>query len=88
MRTLRRRLEDLATRWRQARAAGAGLTGPQATELAGLQERLQRHALFERQQDAGRQLVALFQQVNDLMTSMLGIDFAANAVRRGGGCCG
>jgi cell fate (sporulation/competence/biofilm development) regulator YlbF (YheA/YmcA/DUF963 family) len=85
---LRARVQDLSVRWQRARASGHGLAGAEATELADLQERLQVHTLFVRQQEAGRQLVALFQQTNDLVTSMLGVDFAANAVRRGGGCCG
>jgi cell fate (sporulation/competence/biofilm development) regulator YlbF (YheA/YmcA/DUF963 family) len=88
LKKLRQRLEELTGRWRQAQGMGKGLTGGEATELAGLQEKLHTHALFQRQQDAGRQLVALFQQANDLISNLLGIDFAANAVRRGGGCCG
>lgn len=88
MRAWRRRLEELAARWRQAQRAGRGLTGQEASELARLQEQLQRAPLFVRQQEAAKQLIALLQQTNDLITSLLGIDFAANAVRRGGGCCG
>lgn len=84
----RNRLEQLSGAWQRARASGRGLAGQEAIELAELQEKLQSHALFVKQQEAGRQLVTLFQQANDLMTSMLGIDFAANAVRRGSGCCG
>lgn len=88
MQKLRARLQELGTRWQRARSSGRGLAGPEAMELTALQEKLQSHALFERQQDAGRQLIALFQRTNDLISSMLGIDFAANAARRGGGCCG
>lgn len=87
-RTLNTRLQDLSARWQRARVSGRGLAGAEATELADLQTRLQQHPLFVRQQDAGRQLVTLFQQTNDLLSSMLEVDFAANAVRRGGGCCG
>jgi len=85
---LRARLERVASRWRAAQAAGKGLIGQEARELAEAQEALQGHALFVRQQEAGRQLVVLFQQTNELISSMLGIDFAANALPRGGGCCG
>lgn len=88
VRKLRARLQDLSARWQRARSTGRGLAGLEAAELTDLQEKLQAHALYVRQQEADRQLVALFQQTNDLITSMLGIDFAANAVRRGAGCCG
>ncbi len=83
-----RRYHELADRWRQAQAQGRGLLGQEAAELAEIQNRIQRHELFIRQQEAGRALLALFQRTNDLISSHLGLDFAANAASRGGGCCG
>ena len=88
LRSLRARVQELAGRWQRARDSGRALAGSEALELAGLQERLKANGLFLRQQDAGRQLVALLQETNDVMTPMLGLDFAANAIRRSGGCCG
>ncbi len=86
---LRARLQELTGRWQVSRATGHGFAGADANELATLKDRLKRHPLLLRQDEAGQQLVGLLQETNDLMTSMLGVDFAMNAARRtGGGCCG
>ncbi len=82
------RLRQLSASWRTARAAGRGLVGKDAMDLAELQSSLQAHPLFVRQQDAIRSLVAMFQQVNHAVSDELGLDFAANAAPQGGGCCG
>lgn len=85
---LRARLQDLTGRWQVARVTGHGFGGPDANELATIKEKLKKHPLLLRQEEAGQRLVALLQEANDLMTSMLGVDFAVNAARRTGGCCG
>lgn len=82
------RLRELSAKWQAARAAGRGLVGKDATELAELQAKLQAAPLFVKQQDAIRSLVAMFQQVNQVVSTELELDFAANAAPQGGGCCG
>lgn len=86
--TLRAQLQDLGVRWRRGRGGGRGLAGCEATEPVDLQETLRAHPLFVRQQSAGRQLVVLLRDTNGVMTSMLGIDFAANAAHREAGAAG
>ena len=83
---LRARVQELSAEWQRAKMAG----GPVAdnADLATLQRSLQAHPAVVRQQEATRTLVALFQQTNDLLSSMLGVDFAASAARRSGSCCG
>lgn len=83
-----RRYQELAARWRKAQEQGRGLTGKEAMELAEVQEKIQRHDLFIRQQEAGGALVAVFQRTNDLISARLGLDFAANAAARNNTCCG
>jgi len=82
------RLRELSALWRIAKNSGRGLAGTDASDLADLQARLQAHPLFVRQQDAVRALMAMFQQVNQILSAELGLDFAANAAPQGGGCCG
>lgn len=79
---------ELACHWRRAQARGGGLISKEAMELAEVQEKIQQQELFVRQQEAGGALVALFQRANDAISTKLGIDFAADAVPRSGGCCG
>lgn len=82
------RLRQLSASWRLAKNAGRGLVGKDASDLAELQGRIQVHPLFVRQQNAIRSVVAMFQQVNQVVSAELGLDFAANAATQGGGCCG
>jgi cell fate (sporulation/competence/biofilm development) regulator YlbF (YheA/YmcA/DUF963 family) len=84
--TLRARVQGLSAQWQLARSAGGTL--PEGHGLAHLQRTLQGHPVVIRQQEPSRLLVSLFQQTNDLLSSMLEVDFAASAVRRSGGCCG
>lgn len=82
------RYRTLSARWRAAKAEGRALSGSEAVELANLQEKIQRHTLSLRQQDAIAALVGLLQQANQVISQELGLDFAASAAPRGGGCCG
>jgi cell fate (sporulation/competence/biofilm development) regulator YlbF (YheA/YmcA/DUF963 family) len=82
------RYRELAGRWRIAQARGGGMMGPESTELAEVQEKIQGNALFSRHQEAGNALMEMLRQANRVLSDKLGIDFAANAAPRGGGCCG
>lgn len=83
------RYRGLSARWRDAKRQGRALSGAAATELADVQERIQQHPLSQRQQDAIGAFVVLLQHTNLVISQDLGLDFAANAVQRGGGgCCG
>ncbi len=83
------RYRILAERWRSARANGKPLPGEDAMEVAEVEEKIRGHRLFARRQRAIEELTALFLETNQVVTEALGIDFAANAVPRGGGgCCG
>ena len=82
------RYRQLAQSWRAAQQRGEGLMGKAAMELPQLQSRIEGNANYQRQQEAGSAVVALLQKVNQALSAELGLDFAANAAPRGGGCCG
>jgi cell fate (sporulation/competence/biofilm development) regulator YlbF (YheA/YmcA/DUF963 family) len=82
------RYQELFGRWRSAQARGSGLSGNEAMELAQVQEDIQEHPLFLRHQGAMGELAAVLQRANEVLSSELGIDFAASAAPRRGGCCG
>lgn len=82
------RYRQLAQLWRAAQQRGQGLMGKAAMELPRLQSQIEANANYQRQQGAGRAVVALLQKVNQAISTELGLDFAGNAAPRGGGCCG
>ncbi len=84
---LAERLRKISEKWRRARSAGQELPGKDAIELAEVQEKIQQHDIFLRQQAAVGAFVALLQETNRTISEPLGIDFASNAAPRRG-CCG
>lgn len=82
------RYRQLAQLWRVAQQRGQGLMGKSAIELSQLQSQIEGNANYQRQQEAGSALVTLLQKINQAISAELGLDFAANAAPRGGGCCG
>ncbi len=74
--------------WTAARRRGAALADADATELATCQSELENHPLYLRQHEATTALVSALQTINRVLTTELGMDFAANAAPRGSGCCG
>lgn len=74
--------------WKAARARGAGLTGPDAVEMAESQHQLEEHPVYVRQHQASIALVSALQNVNRVLSAELELDFAANAVPKSSGCCG
>jgi len=70
-----------------------GRRGPVAASLeqryAATQARLQNHPAAVRQQAAARTLIDMLREANTLLSSSLGVDFAATAAPpRQSGCCG
>ncbi len=82
------RYRRLVQSWQAARQRGQGLTGNEAMQLSRLQSQIEDHPVYQREREAGSALVALLQMVNQNLSAELGLDFAANAAPRGGGCCG
>ena len=80
-------LRKLSEQYRHARSQGRALPGQEAMELAAVQEKIQEHDLFLRQQAAAGAFVALLQETNQTISQKLGIDFASNAAPKSG-CCG
>lgn len=74
--------------WKAARQRGAGLTGPDAVEMAESQHQLEEHPLFRRQHEAHQAVASALRDINLVLSAELELDFAANAAPRGGGCCG
>ncbi len=81
------RFRKLSEQWRHARSEGRALAGKEGMELATVQEQIQQHELYLRQQAAAGAFVALLQEANQAISQELGIDFASNAAPRSG-CCG
>lgn len=81
------RYRKLSELWWRARSERRALPGKEAMELAAVQEKIQRHDLFLRQQAATGAFVALLQETNRAISNHLGMDFATNAAPKGG-CCG
>ena len=82
------RYRRLAQSWRLAQQQGRGLAGKAAMDLPQLQSRIEANATYQLQQQAGSALVALLQKLNQAISAELGLDFAATAAPRRGGCCG
>lgn len=74
--------------WREATTGGRGMIGADAQELAEVNDAIQRHPAFVRQHEATEALVSVLHRINDTISAEIGLDFAANAAPRGGGCCG
>jgi hypothetical protein len=55
-------------------------------ELAQVRDGIINHPLYIRREEASEQLARLFQGMNSLLTKRLGVDFAAMAAPRSGGC--
>ncbi len=88
MRQAMKRLRDLSGRFHLARAQGKGLAGQEATEMAVLQGNVQGDPLYQAKEAEGRALVDFLRETNELLSKELGVDYAAAAAPRGGGCCG
>ncbi len=82
------RQNELAAMQNRAQGRGEGLDGKSLVELIALRDRIQKHGLYLRQQEAGSAVLALLQRVNEKISEALGLDFASNAAPRRGGCCG
>jgi len=89
------RLPDLLARYRKlsfaqtdAQATGEAFAGPALVELITLQDRIRRHELYVRQQEAGNAVVGLLQRINKTISERLGFNFASSAAPSRGGCCG
>jgi cell fate (sporulation/competence/biofilm development) regulator YlbF (YheA/YmcA/DUF963 family) len=81
------RYQAAFSHWRAARARGEQLSGAEALELAEAQAALQAHVLFRRMNEAIEIARVLLRSVNEMLSTELELDFAANAAPRGG-CCG
>lgn len=83
---------DELKRLMTSRALTASSSGREASriesQVEALRQRIARHPASRREQSAGGVLVELLQEANQLVSTSLGIDFAATAVPRQGGCCG
>ncbi len=82
------RLQQLSMQFRQARAQGRGLFGPAMAEMNRLQMEIQQSPLAQKRDQAAQALLSFLQATNRVLSDALGIDFAASAAPRGGGCCG
>jgi cell fate (sporulation/competence/biofilm development) regulator YlbF (YheA/YmcA/DUF963 family) len=80
------RYRELLGRAQRAKTQGTGLTGPESLELAELQAKIQPHPAMVRQQEAGALLLALLQQTNSVLSTELGMNFAAMAAPSCGSC--
>ncbi len=81
------RYEELSGAMRNARAQGVGLPGEQMVEFAQVREGIVNDPLYMRSNEASQRLTKLFQDMNSLLTQLLGVDFAAMAAPRSS-CCG
>ena len=88
LRQAQQRLTELSRKFQSSRAQGRGLFGPDLAELNRLQGEVQSSPLAQERDQAGAALVQFLQDTNRLLSDTLGVDFAANAAPRGGGCCG
>jgi len=88
MRQAMERYRELSSRFSLARAQGKGFTGQEAAEFGVLQGKIQGSSLYRAKEAEGRALVDFLQESNQLLSKELGVDFAAAAAPRGGGCCG
>lgn len=88
MRGVRARLQELSMRFHQERAQGRGFFGPEVAEMNRLQMQIQQSPLAQRRDEAAQALLRFLQATNQVLSDALGIDFAASAAPRGGGCCG
>lgn len=82
------RLQQLSMKFRKARAQGRGFFGPEVAEMNRLQMQIQQSPLAQERDEAAQALLRLLQATNRVLSDALGIDFAASAAVRGGGCCG
>jgi len=81
-------LKQVNVDWRLAKAKedpGAAALEQRSVEL---QARVQEHPASLRQQAAALALIEMLREVNQLVSASLGVDFAATAAPRQGGCCG
>lgn len=82
------RLQQLSLQFRQARTQGRGFFGPDLAEMNRLQTQIQQSPLAQKRDAAAQALLSFLQATNRILSDALGIDFAASAAPRGGGCCG
>ena len=82
------RFETLSERWRQVKSMRGELPGKDVMEMAQVREKIMAHPLLVRREDAEKGMLELLQEVNTSISDKLGIDFAASAAPRQGGCCG
>ncbi len=88
LRQAQQRLAELSRTFQSARARGKGLFGPDLAELNRLQGEIQSSPLVQERERAAATLVQFLQDTNRLLSETLGVDYAANAAPRQGGCCG
>lgn len=78
----------LAGLWQAAQQRGQGLMGSAAVELAQVRSQIEAHPVYQQERETARAVLASLQKLNQRISEELGLDFAANAAPRGGGCCG
>jgi hypothetical protein len=81
-------LKRIGADFRLAQARRDPTAGSLEQRYAMLQTRLQTHPASVRQQVAAQTLIEMLREVNTLLSGSLGVDFAATAAPRQGGCCG
>lgn len=82
------RYRRLAGLWQTAQQRGQGLMGSAAVELAQVRSQIEAHPVYQQERETAGAVLALLQKLNQRISEELGLDFAANAAPRGGGCCG
>ncbi|MBI2839315.1 MAG: hypothetical protein HYX75_13445 [Acidobacteria bacterium] len=85
---LLQRHEQIASRFRVARAAGRGLSGVLTSELVRVEEKVRGNENFRRREESFEVLARVMRQINQMLSPRLGLDFAALAAPPRGGCCG
>lgn len=79
---------SVLARRQQRQEPSARLTEEEHRELVALETQIQQHPLFLRREASLQTMQTLCYETNQVLCGILGIDFAATAAPRRGGCCG
>ncbi len=81
-------MKRLSADFRLAKARRDPAAAALEQRYAAMQTQVQTHPAAVRQQVAAQALIEMLREANKLVSGSLGVDFAATAAPRQGGCCG
>lgn len=82
------RYNELSGRWQRSRRSGQNLPANDMVEMAQIRDKIMNHPLTRTREEAAGGMVRLLQEVDLMLSTGLGVNFAATVAPSSGGCCG